>query len=74
MAPRRKAPEQSLPESPVKRARGRPKKVSSSSAAAAVPELKLSAEEFEATIDLLSARFSGKPESLVLSGVDKTKS
>ena len=72
MAPRRQAPEQSLPESPVKRARGRPKKVSSSSAA--VPELKLSAEEFEATIDLLSARFSGKPESLVLSGVDKTKS
>jgi hypothetical protein len=72
MAPRRKATE-SLSESPVKRGRGRPKKV------APAPEkvelkLKLPRDEFDFTLDLLTARLSGKAESLVLSGVDKTKS
>ena len=71
MAPqRRKAPE-SLPESPIKKARGRPKK------ATPVPEkveLKLLQEEFDSTLELLTARLSGKADSLVLSGVDKTKS
>ncbi len=66
--------EEAMPETPTVKSRGRPRKTPKVEIPVKKTELKLQKEEFAGTLDLLSARFNGKPDNLILSGVDKTKS